>query len=322
MGIFSRRLTQVGLNAVEAELAARLRAEDFEGARALVTANTAKYGGAYEPLCRKLEQRFVAIDGWDDALADFEELSRKGRAPAAFEITIVGASRGAATLDCSWRDNSAYEFSGASRESLLGELGAGAPKWAGRTSVGTLLAVSNLAPLHKTIMADPSRGAESEASAEYVARRLAVWTLYARVHMAVKQQVEKCGLPRAMPVFVGDRDIGPPSFSSVYMAPARGGHERAVEKILAARRKSALTPHDHDTEKMIEELAMRRQSVRSWPKDQNPEKRAAFVEQVRAYDALILGALGLSLRSSTADMADAEFAELTRAVRRARARAA
>lgn len=326
MIIFERaRLRLAALKAIEARTAALLRAADFTAASRLLSAKTAKYGAAYEPICRKLADRFVAVEGWDDAFADHQELTSKGNTPAAFGMDVSASDEGDIRLGCRWYGSSAYRFSGAGREELLREFDGGAPKWKGRSLAdGSPLAVSNLAPLCKALAADPNRFREArrdeEATAEYAACRLGTWTLYLRAHWAIKQRIDKSGLPRAMPVLVGEHGFGPPSFASVYLAEGRSGYEADVARILEARRRDSTTDYDRDTDKMIADLTERRRSIRSWPEDRDPDKRRAFIEFARAHDALVLGALTISSRKAAAEMDEGEFRQLLSAIRQARSR--
>lgn len=325
MGLFGQaRLSLAALTALEGQIAARLRANDFDDAGQLLTGKAAKYAGAYERICGKLPERFVSVDDWDEVLADHEERARKGAPPAALHIEIAARSDGDVGLECSWRDVSAYGFSGANRETLLAELDSGAPKWADRPPTrGSALTLSNLAPLFKAIMEDSRRfptPPREGATPDYAAYRLAIWTLYWRVHAAIKQRIDKSGLPRAIPVIVAERGLGPPSFASVYMAEARIGHEADVARILKTRRYASASDHERETDKMILDLAERRLAIRNWPADRDPERRRAAIEFARAHEALMLGALALSARRPSAEMDDMEFHQLVAAIRQARAR--
>jgi hypothetical protein len=311
--------TRDAFGAFEDEVAALIRAFAFDQAgRLLLNAMS----GFVEKACRRIANSYVAIDGWDEVWADMANPRRDGGHITAFGIDLSGYGDGPEpVLECAMYGDDAFDFKAATRESLIAAMDGGpawnrrhTPPWTGNfIDSSARLQVRGLSGVVRALAHCPQSGPGAAGSA------LAKWYIVLRVHHAIARDLKKRGMPRAMPILIGDHGFGP-GLQSVYMAQTGASRDKAVAAILQTRARRSAKAFDRQTDEMLSEFRFRRKSVRNWPAGLNPDKRRMFVDLAEMRERLALSALHLPPHAPGWELDDAAFKALLEDIRAARLR--
>ncbi|UFZ07816.1 hypothetical protein LQG66_16570 [Bradyrhizobium ontarionense] len=274
----------------------------------------------------------MSIRGWDELCAQIESPSRRSDRCSAIEIDLSGhADREIAPgliepgFECSYFDDSMYPFSAAGHDEILSRCKAGHVPWQGGFfDIDYALTCEGLGQLYAAILGYPHRhwhsnfSSAGEVPSGFVSYTLACWFLYLRVHQAIRLELGARGLPRPLPVVVGEHDFGP-TLLAVYMSEKVCDSRAATAHIVAQRDAEAQAFDDKITEDEVRGFRERRDGIRSWPFFWNRRERKIFVEYSMAHEKLILDANGLSADRPTWKMSDQAFESLIARYRAARA---
>jgi len=304
------------LETFEAEIAASLRNLDFDETGKRLLAALGDCHSGYASLCKRIADRYVAVDGWDALWADLHVLKQKGTAVTAIGIDLSGYGDGPEpVLETAVYDDGAFPFSAADRPALLAASDGKRP-WTGAfIEAPHRLAVRGLASVHKVIAPLHSL----DHSHDKAAVRLAWWYVAFRVHHAIRRDLEKQGLPYSMPVIVGDHGFGI-GFHSVYMARPGASRDRQVTEILKRRAKQAARAYEQRTEEIVRDLRERRRSYLTWRIDHNPAQRETYRGFMEAREAMTFKMLEIAVDRPTWRMDNPAFEAVLAEVRAARAR--
>jgi hypothetical protein len=153
---------------------------------------------------------------------------------------------------------------------------------------------------------------------DFVSYTLASWFLYLRVHQAIWLELGARGLPRQLPVVVGEHDFGP-TLLAVYRSQKICDSRASTARIVAQREAEAQAFYDKITDDEVRGFRERRDGIRSWPFFRNRKQRKLFVDYSAAHERVILEANGLSADRPTWKMSDQAFESLIARYRAARA---
>ena len=257
--------------------------QNFASAEHVLQDALRAYPSSFTDICQATSQEAISINGWDELYAQIEALARNGSHCTAIEIDLSGhADRkvepGGALepgFECSYYDDSTFRFSTASREEILSQCEADTMTWTGCfVDIDNALSCDGLGKLYASLanyqhrywrppIAERGRAAV-EVPQDFVAFTLARWFLYLRVHKALWSDLRTRGLPRRMPVVVGQHDFGP-SLCSVYMPETICDSGGTSNRILAQGQAERSANFQSEINKAIAELRELYRLVRMFP---------------------------------------------------------
>ena len=257
--------------------------QNFESAEHVLQDALRAYPSSFADICQATSQEAISISGWDELYAQIEALARNGSHCTAIEIDLSGhADRevepGGALepgFECSYYDDLTFSFSTASREDILAQCETGTMTWTGCfVDINNALTCDGLGKLYASLVNYQHRywrppiaergTAADELPQDFVAFTLARWFLYLRVHKAIWSDLRTRGLPRRMPVVVGQHDFGP-SLCSVYLPETICDSGETSNRILAQGQAEGSANFQSDINKAIAELRELYRLVRMFP---------------------------------------------------------
>lgn len=303
---------------------ALLHQEDFDRAEDFLRSWADNIRTPTAELCLKLSKDDVKVTGWEEVWASIAKLDE------ARPITAVGADlsghvdgdsdeRGEANpgIETSYYDESSFPFSTVSHGQILEEIDEKhGSSWQGCfTDTDYSLQARGLGGLYSAREALRERTRMRQDDVHPEDETLSTHFIVLHFHRAIARDVRAKGLPRPMPIIVGEHDFGGPYLISAYMAETVADTRDVAELILDQRRAKASLEHKRTIEKWISEMAESRDNVRDWPKRVNPDKRAIYRDFVDSRAQLSLGAWNITTERPVCNLDDAEFALLMNRVR-------
>jgi hypothetical protein len=282
--------TREGRTELEQYFAGLIRAEAFDTLEAELQEQLEANPSPFAAACRASTRSGVAMLGWDQLHANIATLDRKGTPCTAIGIDLTGHGEGIEpSFEVSLYTDSAFPFSTADRDTLLAaSMNYGVP-WQGCfDEIEANLECRGLGKLHVAICGYPHRfdGIGATLPPDFAGFTLALWWLYLRVHQGIADALAEHGVPRAMPVLVGEHDFGP-WLVSVVMAREVSDTSARIAHILADRAERSRHFYDLTTERMIAEIREKRAVVRNWSFWRNREQRRTAIGLLEASDKLI-----------------------------------
>jgi hypothetical protein len=320
-----RFATKEDLRGFERSISRFFWTQNFAGAERVLLDALGDYPSLFSDICQTISQEAVSISGWDELYAQIEALARKGRHCTAIEIDLSGhADRQVQSdgtrepgFESSYYDDSTFRFSTASREEILSQCETGTMTWTGCfLDIDSALTCDGLGKLYSSLDKYQHRHWRPQAAVpgftaievpqDFAAFTLGRWFLYLRVHRALWSDLYTRGLPRRMPVVVGQHDFGPPLYS-VYMSETICDSSDATNRILAQRQAEARKRYDQQTEEEVGGFREWRDAIRGWPFFWNYSKRKTFIEYCALREKLLLKSGNLSVDRPTWKMSNEEF---------------
>jgi hypothetical protein len=273
---------------LEVYFAGLIRAGSFDALDAELADQIAANPSRFDAVSRAAGP--ASIHGWDELYADIAALDAKGEQVTAIGIDLTGHGEGdEPEFEVSFYDDSSFAFSGATHADLLAASEGYSTEWQGCfLDIGNMLEVRGLAPLHRALREYPHRWNTpgAELPEDYAGFVLAQWMLYLRVHQALAAALAEQGLPRPMPVVVGEHDFGP-TCHATYMVDRIADNAAATARILEERDAASAQAYDRNTERMIAETRERRAVVRYWFWWRNRKERKTSIELAEAQEKLL-----------------------------------
>jgi hypothetical protein len=328
-----RIATNEGRWAFDREVAGLLRGRLYAEVERVLSEALAARPGAIADACQATPLDAVSISGWPELHREIDQLG----AP----VTAIGlnlSNYNDAVGDAEWHDrepaievayytDDAYGFSSASLDALLAASEAPPTPWQGRmepvegppplalhgfrTLNSVLLVYGNDRPWRPGPRVGNSR---PPAPDEAVAFAVGEWFLHLRFHQVVERDLAQHGLPRALPVLVGEHDVGP--FVSAVLMSRAGA--RAPAPASAPRGPEPPVPEPSDNRRAAEAFLAEMRAARDAIKRCGlfaGAKRRALVADAEACEKAFLAAIGLAWRGASWESTDAQFEAFARAVR-------
>ena len=165
------------------------------------------------------------------------------------------------------------------------------------------------------------RGARPEGWRQPAARarrsrgvRVGQWFLHLRFHQAIERELARHGLPRTLPVIVGEHDVGP--FVRAVLIGRAGA--RGLEPFPSAHRPEPPvhepTESSHSAEAFLAEMRAARDAIKRCGFFAGA-KRRALVADAEGREKAFLAAIGLAWPRASWESTDAQFEAFARAVR-------
>ncbi len=307
---------------IEQETRILIRDSAFDQAESLLLNSLAHGDPRFHDICRNSPQDEIRIAGWPELYADIAALEARGEKVSAIGLDLTGHNEDEdIVFECNYYDNNYFPFSTARRDEILAVCGYGAP-WQGcMIDIQGPLILYGLRPLHTALRTYEHRSFWSGSSAPwppgFASFRLATWFLYLRVHRAIRDALSAHGLPRPMPVVVGEHDFGP-AFSSVYMVEKTCASDEA-EEVLAHRLAETRAKAEKATEELAERFRERRKALQDWPSYREPERRQAYIDLIAAHETMMLKIADMTTDCPSWEMSDRDFEAFLHRFREARA---
>jgi hypothetical protein len=327
-----RVATPEGWRAFDRELAGLLRSRLYADAERLLSQALAVRPGAIADRCRATSVDAATISGWAELYHQIELRS---------QVTAVGlnlsnyneAEAGAAwhdkepAIEVSYYSDLAFRFSAASLEDILAQSAEPPTPWQGRMEPvegPPPLAVRGLRALNSILLfhddGPPWRprptgdGSWPPAPDKAVSYAVGAWFLHLRFHQAVARELARHGLPRALPVIVGEHDV-PPFIRAVLMSPV--GQQRP-QPLPPSRRPDPVLAQQREAQRAAEAFVADMRAKRAAIKQCGlfaAAKRRALIAAAEAREKPFLATIGLAWPKPSWEASDAQFEAFCRAVR-------
>lgn len=313
-----------------------IRSEQHEQALGELQQSIARYPS---PIAEAAEVKpeSVIIGGWDRLNARLIELDQRKIPITAIRVHLSNYADTEPTSDgwvepsieCSYFTDEAFDFSNASREALLARNLDYPTPWEGAgTDADSSLTVGGLAKLNSAILNHSpqqwpygvGQGESSRAPNAMVAYFLGEWLLHALYHAAMKRELDRHGLVRPIPLFVGTHGVGP-FVQSVYLTDKIYADAGKISEVLAHPGGTRAKEYDYDTERAITDISTRRETITMLDRPAEASLRSKMAKLYEMEEVAALGRFGLEhLRRgrNSFDMSDDEFEHFIAELRHAR----
>jgi hypothetical protein len=223
-----------GEHAYSAAIGAMIHAGQFSDANVKLMADIQNTGSTLAALCAAASEDSVIVSGWDDVIEAVEQF--EGDAITAIGIilwneveTAVGKQEAYEPgLDLALYSDASFPFSSASQDQIRAENTSAYTIWQGQgEDIEAYIEIEGLAALNQALLNHKHRihlrAEDGEtptlAHPEYIAFVLASWVRVLRFYQAVRVQLDRKGLPGAIPVIMGCHNIKP--FLGAALYPTR-----------------------------------------------------------------------------------------------------
>ena len=328
----ARLATDRGRRDFDGEMAALLRVGHHQEAERRLAEALAVRPGAIADVCRATPAEAVVISGWDRLHRELDRLAR---------VTAIGfnlSNHGDAEAGAAWHDkepaietgyysDDGFQFSGTPFEVLRAAAGKAPTPWQGcmddvpgpppvalsglRALNSLLLEYDNDAPWR------PTAGTGNEAAPapdEAVAFAAGQWFLHLRFHQAMVRELSRHGLPRALPVLLGEHDVGP-----FVRAVVMGAAGKAPDQAPATASTPSPAPEPPDPGQafagaFIAEMRSSRNAIRRCGMFDGARKRDLIAE-AQDRERQVLDQIGLAWPSPSWEGSDTQFEAFAYTVR-------
>jgi hypothetical protein len=193
----------------------------LDAAEGILITDLASLDSDFATQCAHLKREHVELSGWPeliDAMSLFEGEPITGMTIGIANDADLNFEKGvlhAPYLLLGLYTDEAFGWSAASREDILDQLGADAPRWAGcEEDIEIYLEVEGLETINTALIHHKHRfflrdGDPDKAPLGYVEYVLASWLRALRFHQAIAAQIAEHGLPGSVPVVSGTVDLRP-----------------------------------------------------------------------------------------------------------------
>lgn len=312
MDLASELATVEGRRKFDSQMAGLIRSMSFDELEQVLLDGLRAYPSSFTAACSNTSADQVTISGWDELFADIAAAENSGKQCSAVGIDLSGHGEGdEPALEVAIYDDGSFPFSTASRSEILAKSENYGTPWQGCfVEIGESLQLHGLAQLYGAIRSYEHRHWYQGATLpdNFIGFKLAEWFLYLRVNQAIYRELDRQGLPRPMPIIVGEHDFGP-WYVTVYMAERRAGHEAATAQILQRRAEAAKADYDSITDQWIAELVETRSILKHWWWWKNPTKRRNAMGLAEGHEKLLLSGMPVPPAKPTWRMSGKEFVE-------------
>ena len=326
-----RLATDEGQRAFNREIADLLRHQLYADAARLLSEALDTRPGIVAQACRATPVDAVSISGWPEL---HRQINRLDSAVTAIGLNLSNYND--AVGDAAWPDkepaievayytDNAYGFSSASLDTLLAASEAPPTPWQGRMEPvqdAPPLTLQGLRKLNDALLVHDNdrpwrpgpKVGDSPAPDEAVASAVGQWFLHLRFHQAIARELASHGLPRTLPVIIGEHDVGP--FVRAVLVGRAGA--RGLEPVPAAHRREPPvhepTESSHAAEAFLHEVRATRDAIKRCGFFAGA-KRRALVADAEEREKAFLAAIGLAWPHASWESTDAQFEAFARAVR-------
>lgn len=319
MDLAARLLSADYRRAFEREMAGLIRSMAFSEVERTIIEGLKSHPSPFSAACLETPADQVRITGWEELFADIAAAEGRGKQCTAIGIDLSGHGEGEEpAFEVSLYDDGRFPFSTAGRADILAHNEHYGTPWQGCfVDTSESLQCDGLRQVFQAVSSYEYRfwSHGAELPQYYVGFTLTVWFIYLRVNQAIKRDLETIGLPRPMPVVVGEHDFGP-WYETVYMVDRVADHAASIARITAARTEKSKADFDAITHQRVAELVETRSILRHWRSWLRPAKRKQAIDLAEAHERLLLAEMQPTLAKPTWRMDGKEFADVVEQFRR------
>ncbi|MBX9860191.1 MAG: hypothetical protein K2Y20_11445 [Sphingomonas sp.] len=291
-------------------MAGLIRSMEFESAAALIKDGLAKHPSSFSFACRNLPPEQVRISGWDELFADIAKVEARGKICTAIGINLSGHHEGDEPyFEVALYDDSSFPFATATRDDILAQCEDYGVPWQGRFIDGnTALRCHGLASVFAALTGYEHHDAQPDPGmpAPFIGFKLAQWFVYLRVAQALKQELASRGLPRRMPVLLGEHDFGD-WFATAYMSARIADTSAVVDQVAQRRLAESRARFDATVEEQVDMYRSARETINSFGRFFLSEMEKSHIDFCDTIQTNELKRLGLQLDRPSWKLSDREF---------------
>lgn len=274
--------TKEGMQAFDKHLFELLRQDRFDEANQYFVDGLQGIDTEISRECMALKPGSVAIEGWDEMMADLVKKSEKYSCAAlGLDLTDQYHFCDEPHVWCGYYSNEEFDFSSATRADILAANSKYHPKWTGcAVSDNNLIKVCGASDLQVAVhkFATDHDGWKTASIEEKSAYWIGKWVIFTRFCEAVMDKVKNVGLPKKMPVLVGVDAERQTWIETVHMCEKIADHAAKSKQINAAKLSEVQTVFDKWTNDEIAAITDIRRRGRSFGLFFNPDKKAAIIK--------------------------------------------